>query len=237
MILFTNIYVEFLFRLVFSLICGFCFGLERKLRQHTVGLRTLILMSVSSCLLSIVSAGMANQGTFTGDPTRIAAGVITGIGFLGAGAIFHQGLNIRGLTSAAIIFTVAAIGLAIGAGFYLPAVITLTFSMIIMFFMGKIEHRLFPAEKRKKIEIEFQNDDVNESEIRKLLVSYGLIIHDLDIRYLSEGEEFGKSHSTILLIYTVKSPDKIDTLELIKKLSSLTSARNVSVSATGLLTN
>lgn len=237
MILFTNIYVEFLFRLVLSLICGFCFGIERKLRQHTVGLRTLILMSVSSCLLSIVSAGMANQGTFTGDPTRIAAGVITGIGFLGAGSIFHQGLNIRGLTSAAIIFTVAAIGLAIGAGYYVPALITLGFSMLIMFFMGKIEHRLFPAEKRKKIEIEFQSDEIDEPEIRKLLVSYGLIVHDLDIRYLSEDEEFGKAHSKILLVYTVKSPDKIDTLDLVKKLTSLTSAKNVSVSATGMLAN
>lgn len=232
-----SIYYEYLFRILCSLVCGFCFGLERKLRQHTVGLRTLILISISSCLLSIVSAGMANQGTFTGDPTRIAAGVITGIGFLGAGAIFHQGLNIRGLTSAAIIFTVAAIGLACGAGFYVPAFITLFFSLLIMFVMGKIEHKLFPAEKRKKIEIEFQSDEVDEPSIRNLLVSYGLIVHDLDIRYLSDDEEFGKTHSKILLLYTVKSPDKLNTLDLIKKLTDLPDSKNVSISSNGFFSN
>lgn len=237
MILFSNMYCDYFFRLGFSLLCGFCFGLERKLRQHTVGLRTLILISISSCLLSIVSAEMADQGTFTGDPTRIAAGVITGIGFLGAGAIFHQGLNIRGLTSAAIIFTVAAIGLACGAGFYVPAVITLFFSMLIMFFMGKIEHKLFPAEKRKKIEIELQTDEIDEPAIRNLLVNYGLIVHDLDIRYLSDDEEFGKTHSKMLLLYTVKSPDKLNTLELIRKLTAFSGAKNVSISSNGFFSN
>lgn len=231
------VYYEYLFRIFCSLICGFCFGFERKLRQHTVGLRTLILISISSCLLSIVSAGMADQGTFTGDPTRIAAGVITGIGFLGAGAIFHQGLNIRGLTSAAIIFTVAAIGLACGAGFYIPAFITLFFSMLIMFFMGKIEHKLFPAEKRKKIEIEFNTDKIDEISIRKLLSSYGLIVHDLDVRYLSDEEEFGKAHSNILLVYTAKSPDKLKTLELVKALNEIEGAQSVSISASGFMAN
>lgn len=231
------IYYEYLLRIFCSLICGFCFGFERKLRHHTVGLRTLILISISSCLLSIVSAGMANQGTFTGDPTRIAAGVITGIGFLGAGAIFHQGLNIRGLTSAAIIFTVAAMGLACGAGFYIPAFVTLFCTLLIMLFMGKVEHKLFPAEKNKRIEIEFQTDNIDEGAIKNILLENGLIIHDLDIRYLSDDEEFGKAHSKVLFVYLVKSPDNLNAMNLIKKLKEFPGAKNVSVSSTGFFSN
>ena len=107
-----NIWIDYAIRLAASLVCGFCLGLERKMRQHTVGIRTLTLLSVSSCLLTIVSSYLASSVAVDGDPTRVAAGVITGIGFLGAGAIVNQGLNIRGLTSAAIIFTSAASGVA-----------------------------------------------------------------------------------------------------------------------------
>ena len=103
-----DIQIEYLIRIGLSFACSFVLGLERKSHQHTVGIRTLVLMGLSSCLLSILSIHMAEFPVVKGDPTRIAAGVITGIGFLGGGAILKQGLNIRGLTTAAIIFSTSA---------------------------------------------------------------------------------------------------------------------------------
>ena len=85
-----NISVEYLLRIVLALVCGFFLGLERKQHRHAVGIRTLALICVSSALLSILSIFMAETSLAEGDPTRIAAGVVTGIGFLGAGAILRQ---------------------------------------------------------------------------------------------------------------------------------------------------
>lgn len=123
-------------RLIISFFCGLLLGIERKSRQNAVGIRTLVLISVSCCLLSILSVYVAqtySTATGKGDPTRIISTVITGIGFIGGGAILKQGLNIRGLTTAAIILTTAAIGLSCGAGLYEPAIITLAIALIVLF--------------------------------------------------------------------------------------------------------
>ncbi len=104
-------------------------GLERELRERAAGLRTHMLVGVGSALFTIVSAYAwsdfvfnRDQGTIL-DPTRIAAQIVTGIGFLGAGAIIRQGLSVRGLTTAAGLWVVAAIGMAAGAGYYSAALI------------------------------------------------------------------------------------------------------------------
>lgn len=116
-------------RLAASLLCALVLGIERKTRQHTVGMRTLILIGLSSTLLCLLSTHLVGEGN-AGDPTRVAAGVVTGIGFLGGGAIMRQGLNIRGLTSAAVIWTVAALGLVCGAGLFVPAIMVLAISLV-----------------------------------------------------------------------------------------------------------
>jgi putative Mg2+ transporter-C (MgtC) family protein len=104
-------------------------GLERELRERAAGLRTHMLVGVGSALFTIVSAYawtdfvFSREGGTLLDPTRIAAQIVTGIGFLGAGAIIRQGLSVRGLTTAAGLWVVAAIGMAAGAGFYSAALI------------------------------------------------------------------------------------------------------------------
>ena len=105
-------------------------GIERELRERAAGLRTHLLVGVGSALFTIVSAYGWGDFVFNRengvvfDPTRIAAQIVTGIGFLGAGAIIRQGLSVRGLTTAAGLWVVAAIGMAAGAGFYSAALIT-----------------------------------------------------------------------------------------------------------------
>ncbi|HEY7206612.1 MAG TPA: MgtC/SapB family protein [Gaiellaceae bacterium] len=115
-------------RLAVAALLGAAIGLERELRERQAGLRTHLLVSVGSALFTLVSAygfrEFANPSLFARiDPTRIAAQIVSGIGFLGAGAIIRQGLSVRGLTTAATLWLVAAIGMASGAGYYSAAVI------------------------------------------------------------------------------------------------------------------
>jgi len=123
-------FAEELLRIVLAAGLGAAVGLERELREHEAGLRTHMLVAVGSALFTLVSAyGFGEFFAQTGpvvpvDPTRIAAQIVTGIGFLGAGAIIRQGMNVRGLTTAATLWAVAAIGLASGAGYYFGAVAT-----------------------------------------------------------------------------------------------------------------
>ena len=129
-------------RLFLSLVAGGLVGFERESRRQPAGLRTHILISVGSTLLMLLSIYIPQ--TFfdmkSGDPGRIAAQVVSGIGFLGAGAILKLGSNVKGLTTAASIWIVAGIGLAIGAGLYVPAFIALfiiLFALVILDYLGK----------------------------------------------------------------------------------------------------
>ena len=121
---------ESLLRLTLAALLGGLIGVERELREREAGLRTHLLVSLGSALFTIVGAyGFhafldSGQSVVRADPTRIAAQIVTGIGFLGAGAIIRQGLSVRGLTTAATLWVVAAVGLAAGAGYYSAAVIT-----------------------------------------------------------------------------------------------------------------
>jgi putative Mg2+ transporter-C (MgtC) family protein len=121
---------EALLRLALAAALGAAVGLERELREREAGLRTHLLVSLGSALFTLASAYGFNDFLVHGgnlvriDPTRIAAQIVTGIGFLGAGAIIRQGLSVRGLTTAATLWVVAAIGLTVGAGYYSAAVIT-----------------------------------------------------------------------------------------------------------------
>jgi putative Mg2+ transporter-C (MgtC) family protein len=112
-----------LLRLAVAAILGGAVGLERELREREAGLRTHLLVAVGSALFTLVSAYGFHEFESRIDPTRIAAQIVTGIGFLGAGAIIRQGLTVRGLTTAATLWLVAAIGMATGAGYYSAAII------------------------------------------------------------------------------------------------------------------
>ena len=115
---------EALLRLLLAAGLGGAIGLERELRDHEAGFRTHLLVSLGSCAFTLVSAYGWSDWTFSTeqgvvfDPTRIAAQIVTGIGFLGAGAIIVRGINVRGLTTAATLWVVAAIGMAAGTGYY-----------------------------------------------------------------------------------------------------------------------
>jgi len=119
---------EALLRLLLAAGLGGAVGLERELRDHEAGFRTHLIVSLGACVFTLVSAYAWTDWTFSTasgvvfDPTRIAAQIVTGIGFLGAGAIIVRGISVRGLTTAATLWVVAAIGMAAGTGYYPVAV-------------------------------------------------------------------------------------------------------------------
>jgi putative Mg2+ transporter-C (MgtC) family protein len=148
---------EVLLRLFVAAALGGAIGVERELRERQAGLRTHLVVSVGAALFTLVSAyGFSN---FDGkvDPTRIAAQIVSGIGFLGAGAIIRQGLSVRGLTTAASLWLVAAIGMAAGAGYWdgaliatLGALLTLGPLRVVAF---RILSRFRPVHDRLLVEI------------------------------------------------------------------------------------
>lgn len=143
---------EFAIRLGAATLLGGAIGLERERTtgfQRAAGLRTMALVALGSCLMMLVSA--YGFTAFTDpiyakvDPSRIAAQVVSGIGFLGAGAILLRKNVVRGLTTAAAVWVVAGLGLACGVGFYLPALITTVFGLIVLEALRPLERRIFPV--------------------------------------------------------------------------------------------
>ena len=117
---------EVCLRLVLSCIMGGIIGYERQMRHKSAGLRTNMLVALGACLIMLLSQALYDnvEGKTNADPARLAAQVVSGIGFLGAGAIMKEGLTVTGLTTAATLWVVAGVGLAVGAGFYLGAGVT-----------------------------------------------------------------------------------------------------------------
>jgi putative Mg2+ transporter-C (MgtC) family protein len=135
---------------VIALLLGAAIGIERERRGHPAGFRTMAMVSTGSCLFTLLGAELFGSRT---DPTRIAAQIVTGIGFLGAGAILREGNAVRGLTSAATIWVVAAIGMATGFGAYLIAVgctaIVLLALIVMRFLRGHLLGLLLPSEEEE----------------------------------------------------------------------------------------
>jgi putative Mg2+ transporter-C (MgtC) family protein len=126
---------------------GLAIGVEREIQAHPAGLRTMALISVGACMFTAL--GLEPVLGTRADPTRIAAQIVTGVGFLGAGAILRQGVDIRGLTTAASIWVAASLGMAVGFGFYAIAVFTTFLVLVTLIAMRPIERRFFHHEHRR----------------------------------------------------------------------------------------
>jgi putative Mg2+ transporter-C (MgtC) family protein len=142
---------------------GAVIGVERELRERDAGIRTHLLVSLGSCLFTVVSAYGFHEFLSSGanvvraDPSRIAAQIVTGIGFLGAGAIIREGISVRGLTTAGSLWVVAGIGMAAGAGYYWPAVAATALTLFALWPLRAVAwfalERFRPPEKRLVVEL------------------------------------------------------------------------------------
>lgn len=158
---------EILIRLLLASLFGAFIGLERERKDRTAGMRTHMMVCVGSCLIMIVSAfgfsDILGADHVVLDPSRIAAQVITGIGFIGAGTIlFLKHGTIRGLTTASGLWTVAAIGLATGSGMYFAAVATTAIALIILWALQPLEKWYSKKFKKKTLRIVADSEENNE---------------------------------------------------------------------------
>lgn len=147
-----------LLRLLLAAALGGAVGFERQLHERDAGLRTHLLVSVGSALFTIISAyGFTEFAQVRWDPTRIAAQIVTGIGFLGAGAIIRDGLSVRGLTTAATLWVVAAIGMGAGAGYYWPTTAATAVVIVALWPLRVVNRLMFerikPEEHRLVVEL------------------------------------------------------------------------------------
>ena len=219
-----NFYLDCILKIGTSFVCGLLLGLERKTRQHTVGMRTLSLISVSSCILCMLSIKIPQlPGVPQGDPTRITAGIVTGIGFLGGGAILHHGLNIRGLTTAAIILTAMALGVSCGAGQFFIAGITLSLLLISLLILEKIEWKLFPLEKTKILTLVYTDRPKDIPEIKNSIKNLGLMIKDSNM-------EESLAENTFTFSFSVKASGDFDLSTLTCELKKDPALSKISIS-------
>ncbi len=165
-------------KLLFSFVAGAAIGLERQSRRREAGMRTFTLICMGSTTAMLVSIWLPQcyPDFLNGDPGRIAAQVLSGIGFLGAGAIIQSRGSVHGLTTAACIWVVAVIGLAVGAGMYVPATIATLLTLIILISLDRLERRMFLDGVNKMLTITCTTATPDLKELRKVLENKGIFI-------------------------------------------------------------
>jgi putative Mg2+ transporter-C (MgtC) family protein len=182
-------YFEIAFRTVAALVAGGLIGLERSHRGRPAGFRTHALVSLASSLLMLVTVYELHWtpkghtgATVVLDPTRMGQGIMTGIGFVGAGAIIKEGFSVRGLTTAASIWITAAIGILTGIGFYFAAAVGTLLALGTLSLFRWVEARL-PTESYASFMVRFKRSEaISETDLRKLVAGHGFSVYNMSYR-------------------------------------------------------
>jgi putative Mg2+ transporter-C (MgtC) family protein len=219
-------------RVAGALVIGGMIGFERTFRGRPAGFRTHSLVCIASSILMIVTVyqnrwmtEMAYEAIRT-DPTRMAQGIMTGIGFLGAGVIFKEGLTVRGLTTAASIWITAAIGILVGIGFWSAAVVGTAATLIVLALFRLIEARL-PSEFYAHHTLRFARDRVmGEEQMRKMIGDHGFTVANLSSRLTDGGQDFEYR-------MTIKSRDRRNAEALSMHLRGLPEVKEFRIAPTG----
>lgn len=172
-----NLLSEETTQLLLSLLIGGLIGIEREYSSKAAGFRTMILISIGSTLFTIISKKLGAMGS----EDRIAANIITGIGFIGAGVVFKDGFNVTGLTTAASIWVTAALGMAIGSGDYKLATIGAILTLIVLFLFAYFQDLIDRLHQSRNFKIVFHKDNLKVSEIQNQLKI-------LELKYIQRSE-------------------------------------------------
>ena len=179
---------DIIIRLLLGALLGGIIGFERQTHGRPAGFRTHLLVSVASTLLMIISEyyyhlSIQDPSYIRIDPARLAAGAITGVGFLGAGVIVKTGVNIQGLTTAACLWIVSAIGLSIGSGLYVAGILSFVITFLTLWTLRMVERKMtITSYKFMTVVMEGQGDeDAIASAIRKCNASFKGIDYEIDI--------------------------------------------------------
>lgn len=228
-----NFYYEDILKLVIAASLSLIIGIERELKKKPVGLKTSLVISTFSCLLTIISIETAyttpsrNDINITMDPLRLAAQIVSGIGFLGAGVILRKGNDsITGLTTAAIIWGAAGIGIAVGANFYIEAIATVIIVVIGIEIIAPFLLKIGPKRIRMRdVSVKLKVADVNN--IDKLITFMNqneMYVDNIRIKDLNSSENTLKYEVDIRISTTTN-----DTLTIYKKFHSQHYVRNIEI--------
>ncbi len=218
------IYQEVLLRLGIAVLAGGAIGYEREYKNRPAGFRTHILVCIGACVIALIQVSMSEEiitrvlndprlvGIISADYGRLSAQVISGIGFLGAGTIIHNKGSIKGLTTAATLWLVACLGLAIGYGYYEISLFALIICVLVLISLKKIQNKLFHNGANIKLEIEFYKKSKVIEVVDIYFASRNVHVIALDL-IRGSGEELKSC------IYTINLPRSLDVFTIIKDLS------------------
>jgi putative Mg2+ transporter-C (MgtC) family protein len=182
--------VDLALRLLGAAVLGALIGAERERHAHPAGMRTHLLVALGSALFTVMSAygfGVSLGGATTAvDPTRIAAQVVTGIGFLGAGAIIKYGASVRGLTTAASLWATAAVGMAVAAGWWLIAGVTTAIVLFSLAPLSWVAHRLRGGRRSARAQLHLVGLETL-GKVTRSLAAQRILVVDLESRQLGDG--------------------------------------------------
>lgn len=220
-------------RLLLAVVLGGMIGLEREHSNHAAGFRTHILVCVGSCLIMLLSiygfSDFVNEPQVRVDPARLAAQVISGIGFLGAGAIIRNGLSVSGLTTAASLWVVAGIGLSTGAGFYYAAAISSVLVFIILRLLNVFEKRWFRDKRHHVIRIFVDKQMSSLMFITSYLSDSGIEIQKMVITETDQDEQKRcEPNSRYCLALTVKLPKPLVISSVTEEINRIVGITNIS---------
>lgn len=177
-------------RLILSILLGGLVGYERQASNKAAGLRTHVLVCMGSCLIMILSMNVYRtvEGLTNADPARLAAQVISGIGFLGAGTIMKEGPLVTGLTTAASIWVVSAIGLAVGFGYYVGAILATVLAFATLTVLYHLEQHL-KARSKVTFVVTMINDRSKIEELCQILRMMSADLNDIEVEETHGGQE------------------------------------------------
>ena len=211
---------EIIIRLLIATVLGAFVGFERERRGQNAGLRTHMILSVRAALAMILSIDLAYPNN---DPARLAAQVVSGLGFLGAGAILRFGTSIRGLTTAASLWTIAIVGLSVGAGLYLPASVAVIVVLVTLRWVNQLERRYVHGPVFLIVNVTAENRTDLSAEILNSIASPKVKINLISVR--REGRQI--AHYSFNIIVT-DGEKMIDPLS--KKIGGMRGVTSIEVS-------
>jgi putative Mg2+ transporter-C (MgtC) family protein len=217
--------VEVLVRLVLAVVIGGLIGYERELNNRAAGFRTHILVCVGAAVTSMIQLYSVEQvramileepemrGFISSDLLRLGAQVISGVGFLGVGTIIHEKGSVKGLTTAASLWVVASIGLAVGFGYYTLSIASFVCVFLVLVLLKEFEHRFIDRTRKVKVEISFDEKLSSQIKANKYLKD-----KDIRIKNIEYAVEENNDHQCV---YTLIVPRRYDINEIIEPLTEL----------------
>lgn len=217
--------LELILRLFLAALLGGLIGIEREKTNRFAGLRTHMLVCIGSTLIMIVSQYGFKESLYENfivlDPSRVAAQVVSGIGFLGAGTILFLKDKIRGLTTAASLWAVAGVGLAIGGGLYIAAITTTILIFLVLAVLKPIEHFFFKTKPLSEVKLSL-HPDVSLQELEAVLKELGVLSLLKNLHLNKEGDknivrlnfEFTDKHQLLKIFDEIKKMPGIDKIEI-----------------------